>query len=138
MLVGYLMFNLKSVLKELSGSASPFDEGTGEFNPVDIDNAKRNLQLEKRAAENGLNGVPGATKKSKDVIATDIDSYISQLISMAKDKYQNRIRAIEDLTNTQTDGSSEVITELFSNGVSNIRTTARRSLGAKPTSSTCS
>ena len=61
---------LKSVLSSLGKSESPFDRGTGEFNPIDIDSVKSYLRLAKRAVEDGKNNIPSISAKRKDAVAT--------------------------------------------------------------------
>ena len=123
-----MAFNLKEALSSLktSASSSPFDEGTGEFLPIDINTAKENLSLAKRARENGAEGVPTLTRVNKDTMATEIDSYIEHLVLIAKDKFVERMRAIDDLNKAQSQGGSkQSITEIYENGKSELKKTAR-------------
>lgn len=43
-----MAFNLKKILSSLNDTTAVFDEGTGEFNAVDFELAKKNLNLLER------------------------------------------------------------------------------------------
>lgn len=121
-----MAFNLRDVLSSLKSSTSPFDEGTGEFLSVDASVAKENLDLATRARENGAEGIPTLATSKKDTMAAEIDSYLEQLVLIAKDKFVERMRAIDDLSKAQSKGGSiQSITEIFENGKSELKKTAR-------------
>jgi hypothetical protein len=121
-----LAFNIKDVLSSLRTSASPFDEGTGEFLSIDTGVAKENLDLATRAKENGVEGIPTLATSKKDTMAAEIDSYLEQLILVAKDKFIERMHAIDDLSKSQSKGGSiQYITEIFENGKFELKKTAR-------------
>ena len=78
-------FNLKEIISSMRDSSSPFDEGTGHFLPINVENVKSILKLSERAQENGSKNVPRASTSSKDAMAEEIDSYLATLISLAQD-----------------------------------------------------
>ena len=98
-----MAFELKKILSSLNSTTSVFDEGTGEFNTIDANLAKNNLQLAERSAENGSKNVPAINASKKDAMAVEIDSYLKHLILMAKDKLLNREKAIDDLSQIQSE-----------------------------------
>ena len=106
-----MAFKIGELLSSLSNSASPFDDGTGEFLPIDVEVAKKNLKLAERARENGEKSVPSATTSRKDAMAVEIDTYINHLVLMAKDKFVDRLKAIDELSKVQS-GSLQYITEI--------------------------
>jgi len=121
-----LAFNINDVLSSLRASSSPFDEGTGEFLSIDTGVAKQNLDLANRARENGVEAMPTLATSKKDTMAAEIDSYLEQLILVAKDKFVERMRAIDDLSKSQSkSGSIQYITEIFENGKAELKKTAR-------------
>jgi len=119
-----MAFNLGSILSSLSNSSSPFDEGTGEFLPVDVEVAKKNLNLVERAADNGQKGIPTASAIRKDAMAVEIDTYVNHLVLLAKDKFVDRVKAIDELNKAQS-GSLQYITEIFENAKAELKKTAR-------------
>ena len=120
-----MAFELKKILSSLNNTTSVFDEGTGEFNTIDVNLAKNNLQLTERSSENGSKNIPAITSSKKDAMAVEIDSYLKHLILMAKDKLLNREKAIDDLSQIQSEGSLEYITEIYENGKADLNTTAK-------------
>lgn len=120
-----MAFNLKKIISNLNSTTSVFDEGTAEFNSIDVELAKSNLSLAERAKENGSNNIPSVSTSKKDAMAVEIDSYLKHLILLAKDKLINREKAIDDLSNTQSEGSLEYITEIYENGKAELNTTAK-------------
>ena len=58
---------LKKILSSLNNTTSVFDEGTGEFNTIDVNLAKNNLQLTERSSENGSKNIPAITS-SKNIL----------------------------------------------------------------------
>ena len=120
-----MAFNLKKILSSLNETTSVFDEGTGEFNIVDLELAKKNLNLSERASQNGNKNIPSLIATKKDSMAAEIDDYLQHLIFMSKNKLVDRERAINDLSQTQADGGLEQITEIFEDGKAKLNTTAR-------------
>lgn len=120
-----MAFNIKDVISSMRDSFSPFDEGTGQFIQLNTEQAKKNLKLSERAAENGAKGIPRASTKSKDAMAEDIDAYLSHAISLAKDRLASRLHAINELNNHQSEGSPQAITEIYEAGKSELKSTAR-------------
>lgn len=115
-------------LKFLSGitdSFSPFDESTGEFLPLDLNTAKEQLNLLDQAVEDGLNDVPHVSKQSKEAFAHEIDSYLKKIISMGKDKLEDKFTAIDDLYEFQPESHLHLMKELFNDGLNSLKTTAR-------------
>ena len=96
-----------------SKKTKAFDEGTGEFIPLVADSVKKEMRLIKRAKENGRKGIPRADLKEKDALATSIDVYLVDSVARAKDKYNNRIRALDDLTNKQSEAFSQKVTGII-------------------------
>ena len=119
-----MAFKIGELLSSLSNSASPFDDGSGEFLPIDVEVAKKNLKLAERARENGEKSVPSATTSRKDAMAVEIDTYINHLVLMAKDKFVDRLKAIDELSKVQS-GSLQYITEIYENARAELKTTAR-------------
>ena len=123
-------FSLSSVLASLRSSSSPFDEGTGEFNRINVDRAKEALELKARAFENGQSGVPDQDYEQKDSLAKDIDAYLHELIFLAKDKLHSRLKAIEELNSIQSiEGSIQSIQELYNKAKAEITVIARERAG---------
>ena len=58
-------------------------------------------------------------------MAEEIDSYLATLISLAQGKLLSYLAAIKDLTNHQSDGSPQIITEIYEAAKSELKTTAR-------------
>ena len=79
-----MAFKVGDILSSLSNSSSPFDDGTGEFLPIDVEAAKRNLKLAERAKENGEKSVPSIATSKKDAMAVEIDTYINHLVLRLK------------------------------------------------------
>ena len=126
-----MVFSLKKVLSSLGSTSAVFDDATGEFNLIDIEEAKRELKLSKRAAENGAKGIPGLEESRKDAMATEIDTFINHLVLLAKNKFIDRLKAADDLSDTQSQkGSIQSITELFEKAKAELKTTARDRYGA--------
>lgn len=118
-------FNLKEIISSMRESSSPFDDGTGHFLPINVENVKSILKLSERAQENGSKSVPRTATSSKDAMAEEIDSYLATLISLAQDKLLSYLTAIKELTNHQSDGSPQMITEIYEAAKSDIKKTAR-------------
>ena len=110
------MFNLSKILSRLGDTETPFDEGTGNFQRVNVENAKRNLDLKNRAKENGESGIPLADSKNKDSMAVEIDTYITEIITLAKDKLVDRLHAIDGLSNSQLVDVRKEISAIYENG----------------------
>ena len=72
------MFSLTKILSKLGDTESPFDEGTGNFQRINIENAKKNLELQTRARENGEAGIPTQDSSNKDGMAVEIDAYVTE------------------------------------------------------------
>lgn len=119
------MFDLTKILKSLRDTESPFDDGTGEFQQVNIESAKRNLDLSNRARENGEAGIPAEKGKSKDGMAVEIDSYMTQVVSIAKDKLVDRLRAIHELSTNQNAGNKSEIVAIFESGSNDLWASAK-------------
>ena len=119
-----MVFKIGELLSSLSNSTSPFDDGTGEFLPIDIEVAKKNLKLAERARENGEKSVPSTSTSRKGAMAVEIDTYINHLVLMAKDKFVDRLKAIDELSKVQS-GSLHYITEIYENARAELKTTAR-------------
>ena len=119
-----MAFKVGDILSSLSNSSSPFDDGTGEFLPIDVEVAKRNLKLAERAKENGEKSVPSIATSKKDAMAVEIDTYINHLVLLAKDKFVDRLKAIDELSKVQS-GSLQYITEIYENAKAELKTTAR-------------
>lgn len=119
-----MVFKVGEILSSLGNSTSAFDEGTGEFLPIDVETAKRNLKLAERARENGENSLPPADSLTKDAIAVEIDTYIKHLILLAKDKFEDRLRTIDDINKVNLI-SLESIKEIYENTLKELKTTAR-------------
>jgi hypothetical protein len=119
-----LVFKIGEILSSLSNSTSSFDEATGEFLPIDVETAKRNLKLAERAQENGETSVPSAASSRKDSMAVEIDNYINYLIQLAKDKFVDRLKAIDELNKFQS-GSLGSITEIYERARAELKMTAR-------------
>ena len=110
----------------LSGkTGAVFDESTGQFNHVDSDEAKRELKLSRRASDNGAKGIPEPRGTKKDALAAEIDAYINYLISLAKTKLLEKNRAIKDLSESQSQGSIQDITEIYETATKELTATAR-------------
>ena len=60
----------------------------------------------------------------KDAIAVDIDNYINQQVLLAKDKFVDRVKAIDELSRAQS-GSLQFITKIFENARSELKIVAR-------------
>ena len=120
----HMVFKISELLSSMSNSDSPFDTGSGEFLPIDVDIAKRNLKLAERASENGAKSVPAATTTKKDALATDIYRYVNHLAMMAKDTLVDRAMAIYDSSQIQS-GSLQQITEIYENARAELKTIAR-------------
>lgn len=119
------MFGLSKIFSFLGSSTlAVFDVATGEFNPIDIEVAKRNLKLAKRATQNGRKGIPGLTESGKDAMAVEIDTYINDLVFLARNKFVDRLRAIDDLNEAQSQGSIQTITEIYEKSKSELETKA--------------
>lgn len=125
-----MVFSLKKALSSLSSTSAVFDDATGEFNLIDIEGAKRELKLSKRAAENGAKGIPGLKESRKDAMATEIDTYINRLIVLARNKFVDRLRAADDLSDAQSQGSIQSITEIFETAKAELKATARERYNA--------
>ena len=110
------MFDITSILSKLRDTDSPFDAGTGEFQRISVENAKTYLDLESRAKECTESGIPTAVSTSKDGMAVEIDSYITEIITLAKDKLIDRLQAIRDLTDQQKIDVSNKASAIFENG----------------------
>ena len=106
-------------------SFSPFDTGTGHFIQLNAEQAKIDLKLAERATEDGQKGLPRLSRTSKDSLAEDVDSYLTQAISLAKEKVADYLHAIDELSITQSRGSQQQITEIFDAATSELKTTAR-------------
>ena len=120
-----MAFNLKEIISSMRESSSPFDEGTGHFLAINVENVKSILKLSERAQENGSKNVPRASTSSKDAMAEEVDSYLATLISLAQGKLLSYLAAIKELTNHQSDGSPQIITEIYEAAKSELKTTAR-------------
>ena len=119
-----MVFKISEILKSLNNSTSAFDEATGEFLPIDLEVAKHNLKLAERAQENGKKSVPSINSSRKDAMAVEIDTYIQHLVLLAKDKFVDRIRTIDELSRERL-VSLEDITEIYQDARANLITTAR-------------
>lgn len=113
------------LLSIFRNSSSPYDEGTGEFNPLDIEAAKHNLQLAERAAENGAKGIPKPSATSKDATASAIDAYLNKAILQARDKYIDLLKAMDDLSKTQSEPPVQELTKLYEDGKARLEVTFR-------------
>lgn len=120
-----MAFSISNVLSSLGSTSTVFDDATGEFNLIDVEGAKRELKLSVRAAENGAREIPGTEESRKDAMATEIDTYINHLVLLAKNKFADRLRASDDLTDAQSQGSMQFITEIFENARAELKATAR-------------
>ena len=83
-------------------SSSPFDDGTGHFLAINVENVKSILKLSERAQENGYKNVPMASTSSKDAMAEEVDSYLNKAISLAKEKVADHLHGIDELSITQS------------------------------------
>ena len=119
------MFGLRKFFALFHSTTSPFDEGTGVFNTVDIEAAKETLQLKEHAYESGLKNWPKPDTTSKDATAVAIDNYLNNLIRLAKDKFDDRLRAIESLTKSEAKDPIQAITELYERAKNELRIAAR-------------
>ena len=79
-------FSLSKLLDGMRNSYSPFDESSNEFIALNKTDAQKNLQIVERAKDNGLSNIPRANSKTKDSIAREIDSFLSQAVTLAKNK----------------------------------------------------
>lgn len=102
-----------------------FDESTGQFHHVDFEEAKRALKLTKQAAANGAKGIPELKDTKKDALAASIDEYIGYLVSLAKSKLLDRIRAAKSLSKFQSQGSVQDMTEKYESATKDLTKTAR-------------
>ena len=125
LLVNPMAFSIKDVISSMRDSFSPFDEGTGHFIQLNVEQAKLDLKLAERAAEDGQKGLPRLSRTSKDALAEDVDNYLSHAISLAKEKVQDYLQAIDELSVNQSEGSQQQITEIFDAATSELKTTAR-------------
>ena len=120
-----MVFSLSNVLSSLSSASIVFDDATGEFKLINVDDAKRELRLASRATDNGARGVPGTEDLRKDAMAAEIDAYISHLILLAKNKFVDKVREADDLNDAQPQSSIQAITEIFENAVSELKSVAK-------------
>ena len=119
------MFSLSNILSKLKDTEAVFDEGTGNFQRINVENAKDNLELKARARENGESGVPLASSKNKDSMAVEIDSYIVEIVTLAKDKLVDRLRAMASLSNHQSTDIRNEIAQIYENAKNEIWLRAR-------------
>ena len=124
-----MAFKIPDLFPSLSNSGSPFDDGTGEFLPIDVEVAKKHLRLAELAHENGEKSQPSATRSTKDAMAKAIDTHIADLVRMAKDKFQNRLNAIDELSKAHS-SSLQYIAEIYENGRAELKATARKHYGS--------
>lgn len=120
-----MAFNLSNVLSSLSSTSIVFDDAAGEFKLIDVEEAKRELRLASRATDNGTKGVPGPEDLRKDAMAAEIDTYISHLILLAKNKFVDKVREADDLNDAQPQSSIQAITEIFENATSELKSVAK-------------
>ena len=110
----------------LSGkTGAVFDESTGQFHHIDFGEAERALKLTKRAIANGAKGIPELKDTKKDALAAKIDEYIGYLISLAKTKLLDKIRAAKYLSSSQSQGSIQDMTEIYESATKDLTKTAR-------------
>ena len=123
-------FSLSKLLDGMRNSYSPFDESSNEFIALNKTDAQKNLQIVERAKDNGLSNIPRANSKTKDSIAREIDSFLSQAVTLAKNKLYNRIRAIDELTGNQSNSDAKTrIDNEGRNARTELRTTVKSFAG---------
>ena len=120
-----MSFNFRDFISSMQTSESPFDEGTGEFISLDLESAKFNLKLTERAIENGVKIRPSITTSRKDEIAVQIDSYLNEKVSIAKNSLCNHLRAIDELNEDQSKLSIQHITKIFESAKAELKTIYR-------------
>ncbi len=101
----------------------PLLDERGEFLLIDIEEIKQELRLKERAAENGERNIPGAAISIKDAMAIEIDTYINRHVLSAKDKFAERLRAIDELSKVQS-VSLQDMTELYDSAKAELKTLA--------------
>jgi hypothetical protein len=119
------LFSLSNILANLGDTDSSFDEGTGSFQHVNIENAKKNLELPARSRENGKAGIPVQDSKNKDGMAVEIDSYITEIVSLAKDKLVDRLHTMQALSGNQIVDVRKEILAIFENGKNELFVSAK-------------
>ncbi len=77
------MFDISKVLENLGNFWVPYDASTGQFIPVDLDDALEQLDIASRTRDMALEGIPAVSSKEKDSIAMDIDRYLARCVECA-------------------------------------------------------
>ena len=77
------------------------------------------------AQENGYKNVPMASTSSKDAMAEEVDSYLNQAISLAKEKVADHLHGIDELSITQSKWPQQQETEILYSITSELKTTTR-------------
>lgn len=119
------MLNLSDIISKLRDTEAVFDEGTGNFQRISVDNAKKNLELHNRSKENGEAGIPLVESANKDSMAVEIDSYITEIVTIAKDKLFDRLHAIEELSQNQFIDIRKDISAIYESARNDLFTTAK-------------
>ena len=120
---------IDSVLARLRSTDKPFDKGTGEFMDFNVEAAKSELMLEERAASMGQRGTPGPRTKRKDSLASEIDRYLTEVVSLAQSEMQSRKRAVMGGNNRKASNPEEEIKQEIETAFIDLKTSAKHSFG---------
>ncbi len=105
--------DIKHFLQNLFTKSKAFDPASRQFLSVDRNYLEKELDLKKRAEEDGKNNIPKPDATAKDTIASDIDACVGAIVRRGKDELQDHFQAIGALDTTQS--VSTQITELKTN-----------------------
>ena len=98
------------MLQNLFTKSKAFDPALQQFLSVDRGSIEKELDLKRRAKEDGKINIPKSNATTKDAIATDIDVYMMDVLCRGKDELQDHLHAIGVLNTVQT--IDQQITEL--------------------------
>ena len=101
---------------------------TGHFNQLNAEQAQVDLKLLERATADGQKELPRHSRISKDSLAEDIDNYLNNAITLAKEKAQDRLQDMDAVTTYQSQGSQQQITEIFDAATSELKTTSESTI----------
>lgn len=106
----------KNFFSGFKSNTQAFDIFEDDFTKIDVEGIKKELNLAKRAANNGSNGIPAIDSTQKDATATAIDAHLVGLVKEAKGAYHNQMQSKDTLDTEQAEKDErQEMTNLFYN-----------------------
>jgi len=91
-----------SLVRKNFSSSSPFDDALGEFRPIDRDRLVSELDLMRKAKQNGLDNLPAANETAKDAFTVELEAKMHSHLERTLSDLISRLHAMDEMDEQQS------------------------------------